>query len=444
MPKVKPPPRTWTAYTNTTYNKMELSRNAVCRECWHLLRQPKYTSRVFVARLSQQTRSTSTILSRPQQTRSIETQSQRGILRHIRRLATETTVRRASIPTADLTAIHSRIESLYASIFEDSDKELPSEQRILYVLEHLETIAQQISDEQKHDAFGRQRRGEEVPKPASSATSTLLNSVNARSSKGPVTPQAILTTITTRAEQILRDPSVFITPAILKLYTQLQCILAQPASFPDIFHLYANKPIPTKNASTKEITFTTPAPTKVSAAIDPKTASLALASATATHDLALAIDIITTSFSTPAFRRAKILRRAAIPMGGLALAPCAAYALSQTFSHLQSSMDEGLASGIAFAGIMTYVGAVSMVGYVAVTTANDQMDRVTWASGVPLWERWVREEERAAIDSIAGAWGFQDVEKKGDEEGQDWEDLREYVGLKGMVLDKVALMEGME
>lgn len=85
-----------------------------------------------------------------------------------------------------------------------------------------------------------------------------------------------------------------------------------------------------------------------------------------------------------------------------------------------------------------------MVGYVAVTTANDQMDRVTWASGVPLWERWVREEERAAIDSVAGAWGFQDVEKKGDEEGQDWEDLREYVGMKGMVLDKVALMEGME
>lgn len=85
-----------------------------------------------------------------------------------------------------------------------------------------------------------------------------------------------------------------------------------------------------------------------------------------------------------------------------------------------------------------------MVGYVTITTANDQMDRVTWATGVPLWERWVREEERAAIDAVAGQWGFQDVEKRGDEEGEDWEALREWVGMRGMVLDKVSLMEGME
>ncbi|CZT16896.1 uncharacterized protein RCC_02731 [Ramularia collo-cygni] len=421
---------------------MELPKSAVCRECWHLLRQPKYTPRVFAVNFSQRTRQTRPI-SRPQE-RRIETPSQHERLRQIRRLATEIPSKRPSTSPTDLTAIHNRIESLYASIFENGDKELPSEQRILYVLEHLESIAQQVSEEEKHDSFGRQRRGEDVPKaaPSASATSTLLNSVNARSSKEPITPQSILTSITTRAEQILRDPSVFITPAILKSYIQLQSLLAQPSSFPDIFHLYAHKPIPTKSSS--GTTFAKPSPTKVSAAIDSKTASLALASATATHDLALAIDIITTSFSTPAFRRAKILRKAAIPIGGLALAPCAAYALSQTFSQVQSSMDEGLASGIAFAGIMTYVGAVSMVGYVAVTTANDQMDRVTWASGVPLWERWVREEERAAIDSVAGAWGFQEVEKKGDEEGEEWEALREYVGMKGMVLDKVGLMEGME
>lgn len=85
-----------------------------------------------------------------------------------------------------------------------------------------------------------------------------------------------------------------------------------------------------------------------------------------------------------------------------------------------------------------------MVGYVAITTANDQMDRVTWASGVPLWERWVREEERAAIDSVAGAWGFESVEKRGDEEGEEWESLRDWVGARGMVLDRVGLMEGME
>jgi hypothetical protein len=84
------------------------------------------------------------------------------------------------------------------------------------------------------------------------------------------------------------------------------------------------------------------------------------------------------------------------------------------------------------------------VGYVAVTTANDQMDRVTWAQGVPLWERWVREEERAAVDKVAQAWGFTEVEKRGDEEGEEWDALREWVGVRGMVLDKVSLMEGME
>ena len=107
-------------------------------------------------------------------------------------------------------------------------------------------------------------------------------------------------------------------------------------------------------------------------------------------------------------------------------------------------MDPSYATGIAFAGIITYTASVSSIGYVAVTTANDQMDRVVWAQGVPLWERWVREEERAAIDKLAGAWGFQSLEKRGEEEGEEWESLREFVGMRGMVLDKVELMEGME
>lgn len=93
---------------------------------------------------------------------------------------------------------------------------------------------------------------------------------------------------------------------------------------------------------------------------------------------------------------------------------------------------------------MTYVAAVSSMGYIAITTANDQMDRVTWAQGVPLWERWVREEERRAADEVAGSWGFADRERRGDEEGTEWEALREWVGKRGMVLDAVELMEGME
>ena len=107
-------------------------------------------------------------------------------------------------------------------------------------------------------------------------------------------------------------------------------------------------------------------------------------------------------------------------------------------------MDPEYATQIAFMGVSAYMFSVAGLAYVTVTTANDQMDRVTWAKGVPLWERWIREEERAALDRVAGKWGFHSFERRGEEEGEEWEDLREFVGLRGMVLDRVELMEGME
>ncbi len=131
-------------------------------------------------------------------------------------------------------------------------------------------------------------------------------------------------------------------------------------------------------------------------------------------------------------------------MTGLALAPAAAYSLSSQLAAHQSTMDVSLARGVAFAGILAYVGFTATIGIVAITTANDQMDRVTWAQGMPLRERWLREEERAAIDRVAGAWGFRDVSRRGEEEGEEWEGFKEWVGLRGMVLDSVELMEGME
>lgn len=80
----------------------------------------------------------------------------------------------------------------------------------------------------------------------------------------------------------------------------------------------------------------------------------------------------------------------------------------------------------------------------AITTANDQMERVTWSQGMPLRERWIREEERAAIDKVAQAWGFNETWRRGEEEGDDWEVLREWVAARGMILDAAELMEGME
>ena len=98
----------------------------------------------------------------------------------------------------------------------------------------------------------------------------------------------------------------------------------------------------------------------------------------------------------------------------------------------------------AMAGLSTYIASVGSLGYMALTTSNDQMERVTWVIGMPLWERWVREDERAAGERVAKAWGHREKWKWGEEEGREWRELKEWLGVRGMVLDKVGLMEGME
>ena len=97
-----------------------------------------------------------------------------------------------------------------------------------------------------------------------------------------------------------------------------------------------------------------------------------------------------------------------------------------------------------FAGLLAYIGFTTTLGMVAITTANDHMNRVTWETGTPLRERWLREEERAMVDRVACAWGFQDLWRRGEEEGRDWQTLRDWIRMRRMVLDKVELMEGME
>lgn len=56
----------------------------------------------------------------------------------------------------------------------------------------------------------------------------------------------------------------------------------------------------------------------------------------------------------------------------------------------------------------------------------------------------MREDERAMVDRIAIAWGFKDKKKRGEEEGEEWEWLREWAGRRAMILDAAELMEGME
>lgn len=248
--------------------------------------------------------------------------------------------------------------------------------------------------------------------------------------------------ISRTAYNIVTDPKVFITPAVLETYIYTQSVLGRPESFPQIFDLYASKPIPQPRIL--PINYKDANPKRASSAVPLLLAHSALTAAIETKDLPLCLSVIDTSVCTTAYKRSKVLRNALLPFSGLALAPAAAYVLAAQLAQYQHSMDHQMATNMAFVGIMAYVGFTATIGLVAIATANDQMNRITWAMGTPLRERWLREEERALVDRVAGAWGFQDENRRGEEEGGEWEALREWALMRGMVLDKPELMEGME
>ncbi|MCJ1484546.1 hypothetical protein MMC06_004717 [Schaereria dolodes] len=248
--------------------------------------------------------------------------------------------------------------------------------------------------------------------------------------------------ISATAYSIISKPAVFITPAILQSYVRTQFLLGRPETLPQAFTLYSNKPV--ARPGTSPVQYMSPNPKKASSAVSVSVANAALSAGIEAKNLPLCLDIINSTVCSSAYLKSKILRRAMIPLSGLVLAPLAAYTLASQLSAYQDTMDSTTATNVAFAGILAYVGFTATIGMVAITTANDQMDRVTWATGTPLRERWLREEERAMIDRVAGAWGFKESWRRGEEESYDWEALKEWTGLRGMVLDRVELMEGME
>ncbi|KAI6853457.1 hypothetical protein KC343_g8751 [Hortaea werneckii] len=449
---------------------MELRRTAICHECLNLLRRPKrnprspllapihhQTNRRPISAKAHNERLRANAKASPKPSGQFTTPVLDSLF-----LAARTA--NYTVSSQDLNDLHRRILDLSESALQSDAGKLPDEQRLLYVLEQFEALAQTLIDGHTAESLKNASNGTQTnptdptaaktstsqSEDSMSATSALLGSVNSRSYPAFITKAAVLHLISEKAESLLRHPHVFITPALLKAYVHLQSLLHQPASFPDIFDLYAHKPIPVpgggsnpdKNQPT--ITFKPARPTNPSAAIPTPTASLALTTAITTHSLLLSLSIINTTFSTPAYRRSKTLQHLLLPGSLLTVSPLAAYTLSTSFSSWQNTMDPTYATGVAFAGICTYVASVCSIGYVAITTANDQMQRVTWAQGVPLWERWVREEERAALDRVALAWGFEGTERRGEEVGWEWEVLREEVGLRGCVLDRSELMEGME
>ena len=254
--------------------------------------------------------------------------------------------------------------------------------------------------------------------------------------------QAIIEKLSEAIYELVASPNVFITPRILDAYVSIQSKLSCPETLAPIFELYASKPVAVPKTSPTQ--YRAQNPKKATAAIPLHIAKTAIDAAADIKNLPICLDIVTKTVSTPAYKRNQWLRRGTLPVTAAVLAPFAAWQIATFYGTYQDMLDPEVARNLTFAGVLTYLGATSTLGYIAVTTSNDQMRRVTWVDGTPLHERWIREDERALLDQVALRWGFNEKSRWGEEEGQDWDALREWVGVRGMILDRVSLMEGME
>ncbi|CAN9163080.1 hypothetical protein GT037_005345 [Alternaria burnsii] len=243
------------------------------------------------------------------------------------------------------------------------------------------------------------------------------------------------------AESLLKHEKVFLSPNILAIYIHIQRLLARPKSIPEALYLYANKPVPVEGSSPPK--FSRPSPKSAKQAIPADLADAALTAAIDAKDLSLALDVVDHSYRAPAWRRHRIVTKLGLPGILTAITPLALYMIAQELSVYSGFIDPWTFKLYAFMGMSTYVMCTGTLGFVALTTYNDHHDRVVWRPGVPLLDRYLREDERAALDRIACAWGFKEVWRRGDEEGEDWEGLRQWILLRGMVLDKPDLMPGM-
>lgn len=241
--------------------------------------------------------------------------------------------------------------------------------------------------------------------------------------------------------EVVTHPSVLITPQILEAYVVIQARLGRAETLPHVLSLYASKPKPRGDRGSLE--YVQQAPNQAANVLDIGIIEKALDAAIEAKNLDAAIGIIENTYATKAFARQKLLRKALLPVSVAATTPLAVYLVASNLAQLQTSFDHKTATAIATAGILAYVGFTGSMGLLAMLTQNDHMKRVTWAPGVTLRERWLHEEERAALDKVACSFGFSQSHRYGEEEGTEFQALRQFLLRKGMVLDRVELMEGM-
>ncbi|KFG87786.1 hypothetical protein MANI_000985 [Metarhizium anisopliae] len=254
--------------------------------------------------------------------------------------------------------------------------------------------------------------------------------------------QEAVNRISYSAYTIITHPNVEMTPEFLETYVQIQSQLGRPESLPSVLELYASKPKPVVKDG--QIQYVQPNPNAASRAIEEGVAATALQTAIDAKNLDASLGIIEAAYTVPAFKRQKLIRHGTAPAIGLVTLPFGIFGLSTAYAaYWQNTMDISTATGIGVAGISGYFFVVGSLGVIAKLSNKDQMKRVTWAPGTPLRYRWLREDERAALDKVACAWGFQEPWRHGEETGPEWEGLKEYMGYRQMLLDRVEFMEGM-
>lgn len=244
------------------------------------------------------------------------------------------------------------------------------------------------------------------------------------------------------AYTIISHPNVEMTRDFLELYVVIQATLGRPESLPTVLDMFATKMKPVvKNG---EIQYVAQNPNAAMRAIEPEIAEMALQTAVEAKNLDSALGIVEASYSLTAFKRQKMLKHSTAPAIALTTLPFGIFGLASGYAaYWQNTMDVVTATGIGAAGISGYFLVVGSLGMIAKLSNKDQMRRVTWAPGTPLRYRWLREEERAAMDKIACAWGFKEPWRHGEESGPEWEGLKEYMGYRQMILDRVEFMDGM-
>ncbi|KAK3336005.1 hypothetical protein B0T19DRAFT_436819 [Cercophora scortea] len=281
----------------------------------------------------------------------------------------------------------------------------------------------------------------EAGNPTAASTTTTATTTATTKSDSPLQPQDVVDKISEAAYAIITHPAVVITPQVLEVYVALQARLGKPESLPQILDLFATKPRP--RLVSGSVRYTERNPHKIENAVEHQVADAALDAAIKAQNLDAAIGIVEHTYATKAFQRSKVLKKALLPVSLLGVTPVVAYMLSTNLAQMQDSMDQATATNMTFVGILAYLGFTATIGIVATATANDQMKRVTWGRGMPLMQRMIREEERAAFDKIACSFGFSEEYRYGEEEGKEFLLLREFILRKGMMLDAVELMPGM-